>query len=119
MKTISSIKDIYIFIGLLAVGLWVIPLTVPVSTKGYASVPTLPECGDARSIDWIRGSVEEQSGQTVLGLHGAREVMTGKDGDFRTCVATIVTQDREAAISYSIGWHSRKYKVPFWTGDGL
>jgi len=78
-----------------------------------------PFLGAARTINQVRGALEAQSGNTVLGFHSAMETHVSDERDYRRCLATVVTDGSETTVSYAIGWYERENSIPFWTGDGL
>lgn len=119
MKEISKKFEAYASFGILVLGLLYIPLVVVVASKVHAASPALPRCDEARTIDQVRGTLEAQSGKVVLGLHSAMETRVTDEGDYRSCVATVVTDGSDATVSYAIGWYDRENAVPFWVGDSL
>jgi len=109
----------YAFLGLLVATVWAIPLAVFLHRDAHGSPMELPRCDEARSLDQVRAALKAQGGRTVLGLYAATEVRGGASRDYRRCMATVVTSDREAHIGFTIGWHDRRNGIPFWAGDGL
>jgi hypothetical protein len=109
----------YAFLGLLVATVWAIPLAVFLHRNAHGSAVELPRCDEARSLDQVREALDARSGQTVLGLYDATELRRGAIGDYRRCIATVVTTAGEAHIGFTIGWHDRRNAIPFWTGDGL
>lgn len=119
MKSFNHDIGGYAFLGLLVATVWAIPLAVFLHRDAHGSAMELPRCGEERSLDQVREALDTQSGQTVLGLYDATELRRGAIGDYRRCIATVVTAAGEARIGYTIGWHDRRNAIPFWTGDGL
>lgn len=119
MKQISKNFEALALFGITVLGLLFIPLVVVMTSKANAASPALPRCGETRTLDQVRGALEAQSGKVVLGLHSAMETRATDDGDYRRCVATVVTDGSDATVSYAIGWYDRENAVPFWAGDGL
>ncbi|WP_210187190.1 hypothetical protein [Chelatococcus daeguensis] len=109
----------YAFLGLLVATAWAIPLAVFLHRDAHGSAMELPRCDEARSLDQVREALEEQGGQAVLGLFDATELRRGAIGDYRRCLAKVVTTAGEAHIGFAIGWHDRRNAIPFWTGDRL
>jgi len=119
MNEISRNFEAYAFFGITVLGLLFIPLVVVMASKANAASPALPRCGEARTLDQVRGALEAQSGKVILGLYSAMETHVTDDRDYRRCVATVVTDGSETTVSYAIGWYERENSIPFWTGDGL
>lgn len=107
----------YAFLGLLVATVWAIPFAVFLHRDAHGNAMELPRCDEARSLDQVRETLDVQSGETVLGLYGAAELRRGATGDYRRCIATVVTTAGEAHIGFTIGWHDRRNAIPFWTGD--
>jgi hypothetical protein len=119
MKQISRNFEAYALFGITVLGLLFIPLVVVMTPKANAASPALPRCAEARTLDQVRSALEAQSGKVILGLHSATETRVTDEGDYRRCVATVVTGGIDATVSYAIGWYDRENAVPFWAGDGL
>lgn len=119
MNQISRNFEAYAFFGITVLGLLFIPLFVVMASKANAARPALPLCGEARTLDQVRGALEAQSGKVILGLHSAMETRVTNEGDYRSCVANVVTDGSDATVSYAIGWYDRENAVPFWAGNGL
>ncbi|ADZ68945.1 hypothetical protein [Polymorphum gilvum] len=119
MKSFNNDIGAYAFLGLLVATVWAIPLAVFLHRDAHGSPMELPRCLEARTLDQVRAALEAQGNRTVLGLYAATEVRSGANRDYRRCMATVVTDDGEAHIGFTIGWHDRRNGIPFWAGDGL
>lgn len=119
MNGISRNFEAHAFFGIMVLGLFCLLLVLMMAPEANAAKPALPHCREARTLDQARGDLEAQGGKVSLGLHSAMETRVTDDGDYRRCVATVVTNGSEATVSYAIGWYDREDAVPFWAGDGL
>lgn len=119
MKSFNHDIGATAFFGLLVATVLAVPLAAFLHRNAHGSPMELPRCDEARSLDQVREALEERTGRTVLGLYAASEIRSGANRDYRRCTAIVVTNDREAHLGFTIGWHDRRNGIPFWTGDGL
>ncbi|MFN4310318.1 MAG: hypothetical protein ACK4FK_06985 [Ferrovibrio sp.] len=119
MKSFNHDTRAYAFLGLLVATVWAIPLAALLHRDAHGSPMDLPRCDEARSLDQVRGALEAQGGEAVLGLYAAAEAPGGVNDDYRRCTATVVTSVGEVHLRFTIGWHDRRNGIPFWTGHSL
>lgn len=119
MKSFNDDIGASTFFWLLVTSVLVVLLIALLHRDAHGTQMELPRCNEARSLDQVREALEAQGDWVVLGLHTVSEIRTGADGDYRRCIATVVTSQGEAHIGFSIGWHDRRNGIPFWTGESL